>query len=86
MVYTAASPVAALICFRYKQVRSLNTAGFCAFLIFCACMATSSVKHETAMWGFQVFLGVGLSLVLCSIVTAAQLSAPPALMYEELSR
>ena len=44
-------------------------------------MASSKAGDEAAMWGFQVFLGAGLALVLCALVTLAQLSGPPDLMY-----
>ena len=43
-------------------------------------MATVKVDGMVAVWGVQVFLGIGLSLVLCALVTAAQLSSPPELM------
>jgi hypothetical protein len=74
--YTVVGPVAAVICYRFKQVRSLIVAGFACFLIFGICMATATLKSRSAIWGFQVFLGTGLSLVLNALVTAAQLSAP----------
>ena len=81
MVFTVICPLGAIICSRYKQVRSLIIVGFASFLIFSITMATSTVDNVTAYWGIQVFLGIGLGLVLCAIVTAAQLSAPPELMY-----
>lgn len=76
IVYTVVGPIAAIICYRYKQVRSLIVAGFVCFLIFGICMATTTLKSCSAIWGYQVFLGAGLSLELNALVTAAQLSAP----------
>ena len=74
--YTVVGPVAAMVCYRFKQVRSLILTGFVCFLIFGICMATTTLKSRSAIWGYQVFLGTGLSLVLNALVTAAQLSAP----------
>ena len=85
MVFTVICPIGAIICSRYKQVRSLIIVGFASFLIFSITMATSTIDNITAYWGIQVFLGIGLGLVLCAIVTAAQLSAPPELMHVTLN-
>jgi len=74
--YTIVGPIAAFICYRFKQVRSLIVTGFVCFLIFGICMATTTLESHSAIWGYQVFLGTGLSLVLNALVTAAQLSAP----------
>lgn len=56
-------------------------AGFACLLIFNILAATSSENSRQAFWGYQVFLGAGLALVLNAVVTAAQLSAPPELMW-----
>ena len=42
--------------------------------------ANGDPQSQNAIWGFQIFLGTGLSLVLNSLVTTAQLSAPPEYM------
>ena len=80
MIYAAVSPVGAIICLRYKQVQSLIVTGFVCFIIYAVCMATTSLTNGAATWGYLAFVGTGLSLVLCAVVTAAQLSAPPELM------
>ena len=74
--YIIWSPVAAVICYRFKQVRSLIVVGFFNFLVFAICMVTATLDSRSAIWGYQVFLGLGLSFVLNAIVAAAQLSAP----------
>jgi hypothetical protein len=79
--YTVVGPIAAVVCFRFKEVRGLIVAGYVCFLIFAICMATATLKSRNAIWGFQILLGTGLSLVLNALVTAAQLSAPPQLMW-----
>ncbi len=75
--YTVVGPVAAVICYRFKQVRLFIVVGFVCFLIFGICMATATLESRSAIWGYQIFLGTALSLVLNALVTAAQLSAPP---------
>ena len=45
-------------------------------------MATATTSSGKAMWGYSMFIGVGLGIVLTTLVTAAQLSAPPHLMYD----
>ena len=45
-------------------------------------MSTTTVGSGAAVWAYPVFLGGGLAVALCALVTAAQLSAPPELMYD----
>jgi hypothetical protein len=45
-------------------------------------MATAKLSSGKAMWGYSVGIGVGLGIILTTFVTAAQLSAPPELMYK----
>ncbi|OQV00731.1 hypothetical protein CLAIMM_06191 [Cladophialophora immunda] len=87
MVYTtavlvscAAAVPAAYISYRFKNLRLLAIAGFISFLLFCITIATSTVSGEAAFWGYQAFLGCGLTLSLSALVSAAQLSAPPELI------
>ena len=53
---------------------------FSCFLAFNICMSTTTLRSGRAVWGYTVFLGFGLAVALCGLVTAAQLSAPPELM------
>ena len=43
-------------------------------------MAGATVGSHSAVWGYPVFLGIGLGWSLTLLVTAAQLSAPPDLI------
>lgn len=43
-------------------------------------MATTDLSSSAAVWGYPVFLGIGLGWSLTYLVTAAQLSAPPHLI------
>lgn len=43
-------------------------------------MATATPHSSNAVWGYPVFLGIGLGVCLCTLVTAAQLSTPRALI------
>ena len=86
LVSCAVAPAAAVISYRYKQIRLLSIAGFVSFLIFAVTIATSTVSNYAAFWGYQVFLGCGLTLTVFALVSAAQLSAPPELMYASTCR
>lgn len=44
------------------------------------CMATAKLSSSTAMWIFAIIPGIGNGFGIVCIVTAAQLSAPPALI------
>ncbi|KAK5954684.1 hypothetical protein OHC33_004408 [Knufia fluminis] len=63
-----------------KSIREPIVASFIMFTIFYALMATSKLSSGTAMWGYPVFLGIGLGWSLTYLVTAAQLNAPPHLI------
>lgn len=43
-------------------------------------MATVTSSSANATWGFTVFLGIGLGICLCCLITIAQLSTPPELI------
>ena len=48
-------------------------------LVLMACL-TPSKASGNHVWGYPAFMGAGIGLCLCSLVTAAQLSTPPELM------
>jgi hypothetical protein len=43
-------------------------------------MATATLDSSQATFAYPVFLGLGLGIVVSNLTTAAQLSAPPALV------
>ncbi|KAI3541954.1 PEP5 [Colletotrichum filicis] len=49
-------------------------------IIFFVCMATTTPSTSDPVWGYPVFLGIGLGICLCTLVTIAQLSTPPELI------
>jgi hypothetical protein len=53
---------------------------FASFLTFNITMATLELGSKNALWGYIVFLAIGMSMGLTTVMTAAQLSAPPELM------
>ena len=53
---------------------------FSAFVIFFVLMATSTPTTSTQVWVYPTFLGFGLGVCLCTLVTAAQLCTPPELI------
>lgn len=75
------SPITAVICYRFKNLRTLNVVGFVFLLTWAICMATTSLGSTSAIWGYQAILGAALAFILNAVVASAQLSAPPELMY-----
>jgi hypothetical protein len=67
-------------CSRLKAVRLPNVVAFSSFLVFFTLMITSTPAMSQQVWGYPVFLGLGLGVCLCSLVTAAQLCTPPELI------
>lgn len=63
-----------------RELRLPTVVAFISFVIFNTLMATATLSSGTAVWGYPVFMGFGLGVCLTCIVTAAQLSAPPALI------
>lgn len=45
-------------------------------IIFFISMATSGPNTSNQVWGYPVFLGIGLGTCLCTLITAAQLATP----------
>ena len=61
-----------------KTIRLPTFTGFLLILVFNICMATSSPSTSGgALWGYGVFLGAGLGIILPTIMVTAQLSTPP---------
>jgi hypothetical protein len=44
-------------------------------------MASATLESSKALWGYPILLGMGLGTCLCCLLTIAQLSTPPELMY-----
>lgn len=80
LLYVFVSPLAAVICHRFKLLRSLIAAGFVCFIVWSALMATIKLDSTAGIWGYQAILGAALALVLNAVVASAQLSAPAELM------
>ncbi|KAK4998652.1 hypothetical protein LTR66_002156 [Elasticomyces elasticus] len=75
-----AAALIALYCSATRKLRVPTTLAFVSFVIFHILMATATLSSGKAMWVYPVFLGIGLGVCLTTLVTAAQLSAPPALI------
>lgn len=70
-----------IYCAKTKSVRTTTIVAFTAFLVFNILMASvQSNTPEANVWGYPVFLGLGLGLCLTSLITAAQFSTPPELI------
>jgi MFS family permease len=80
IVYAIASMLAGAFCSSTKNVRYPTVVSFVFMIIFFICMATANPSTSNPVWGYPVFLGLGLGICLCALVTAAQLSTPPELI------
>ncbi|KEF61169.1 uncharacterized protein A1O9_02734 [Exophiala aquamarina CBS 119918] len=70
-----------LYIWKSKTVRIPTIAGFVAFILFFILAATAQESTPQAnFWGYMIFLGAGLGLLLTTLVVAAQLSTPPELI------
>lgn len=80
IVYGVAAVLAGLYCSMTRNVRWPSVVAFVSMIIFFACMATTTPTTSDPVWGYPVFLGIGLGTCLCTLVTIAQLSTPPELI------
>lgn len=73
--------VAGAYCWKTKTIRLPTCTAFASFLIFNILMATANQNTpEANIWGYPVFLGIGLGLALTTLMVAAQFSTPPELI------
>ncbi|KAH8594881.1 major facilitator superfamily domain-containing protein [Bisporella sp. PMI_857] len=75
-----ASIFTGLYCSKTKNIRWPTVAAFIFMIIFFICMATSNTTTSGPVWVYPAFLGIGLGLCLCSLITVAQLSTPKELI------
>lgn len=71
---------AGLYCAKTKKVKWITVSSFVLFVIFFACMATTTPQTNVNTWGYPVFLGTALGMSLVSLITLAQLSTQPDLI------
>ncbi|OQV03057.1 hypothetical protein CLAIMM_08155 [Cladophialophora immunda] len=80
IAYLVGCVAAAFFCYKYRRLVLVAAAGFGFFIIFYACMATTTLNSDTSIWGFPVIFGLGIGFALSPLVAAAQFSAPPDLI------
>ena len=76
IVYAIFATLAGWYCSLTKQIKLPSIVAFVSMIIFFILMATSGPKTSNQVWGYPVFLGIGLGTCLCTLVTAAQLATP----------
>jgi len=76
ILYAIGAVVGGTYCSTTKKIRTPVVIAFCSIVIFNICMATSTPASSTAVWAYPIFLGIGLGVCLCALITAAQLSTP----------
>ncbi len=80
ILYAISAILAGAFCSSTKKVRIPTVVAFCFMIIFFICMATATPGSSDPVWGYPVFLGIGLGIALCALLTVAQLSTPPELI------
>jgi hypothetical protein len=65
-----------IYCAMTKQVMIPLIIAFISMIIFFILMATAGPLSGDHVWGYPIFLGIGLGTCLCTLVTVAQLSTP----------
>jgi len=81
MIVSMVSSVATgIYCAYTRKARWASVSAFVIFVIFFACMARADSSTNSQVWGYPVFLGWGLGMTLCALITVAQLSTPPELI------
>lgn len=82
MAAMVASVGTGLYCFMTKRVRWATFAALIIFVAFFGAMAGSIHVDDsgTATWGLPILVGWAFGMVLVTLVTAAQLCVPPALV------
>ncbi|EEU41142.1 uncharacterized protein NECHADRAFT_46417, partial [Fusarium vanettenii 77-13-4] len=69
-----------------KSIRAPLALSFVLYILFGVLMATAKLSSNIAVtWCYPVILGIGFALTLTTVVTAAQMSAPPELIGLTLS-
>lgn len=80
VIYALFAVLGGLFCSRTKMIRFPTSGGFVSMLIFFICMATVTPASSTQVWAYPIFLGIGLGIVLCALISVAQLCTPPELI------
>jgi len=76
ILYAVSAVLAGAFCSKTKMIRFPTVVAFVFMTIFFVLMATTTPASSKAVWGYPVFLGIGLGICLCALLTAAQLSTP----------
>jgi len=76
ILYAVFAVLAGAFCSMTKSVQMPSIVAFVSMIVFFILMATSGPASGNNVWGYPVFLGIGLGTCLCTLLTAAQLSTP----------
>ncbi|KFY91333.1 hypothetical protein V500_04719 [Pseudogymnoascus sp. VKM F-4518 (FW-2643)] len=76
ILYAIFAVLGGAYCATTKQVKIPTVVAFVSMIIFFILMATAGPSSGDHVWGYPVFLGIGLGTCLCTLVTVAQLSTP----------
>ena len=80
ITYGIATLMAGWYCSRTQTLKLPVTIAFVFFVVFFGTMVSVGLSSGTHVWGYGVFLGIGLGVSLNALVVIAQLSIPPELI------
>ncbi|KAJ9609611.1 hypothetical protein H2200_005939 [Cladophialophora chaetospira] len=79
-VFIVAAPLAGFFITRFRRPKAVANLGFAFFTLYFVLMATTNLHSQIDIWGYNVFLGIGLGLAIEGLMVIAQLSTPPDLI------
>lgn len=80
ITYGFATLIAGWYCSRTQTLKVPVIVSFVCFVLFFGIMISVGLSSGTQVWGYGVFLGIGLGVSLNALVVIAQLSTPPELI------
>lgn len=80
IAYAVFAVLAGAFCSKTKMIRFPTVIAFIFMTLFFVLMATTTPDSSKPVWGYPIFLGIGLGICLCALLTAAQLNTPKELI------
>lgn len=78
--YLVVSPLLGWLITKTLRPKWISVLGFGCYTLFFGLMAGTNLYDGVNLWGYQIFLGIGVSGAIIGLITVAQLSIPPELI------
>lgn len=76
LTLVVASPICGWYITKTRQAKVVVIVGFLSYVLYFALMAATNQRTKKNIWGYNIFLGFGLAVIVVALVAIAQLSAP----------